>query len=255
MRAKDSPKSQYGSHPDNWSYYKVLGVKIDADLEEIKSKYKKLALLYHPGNDKRCISDSTDKNVGNEEKVREKFKEVAKAYGHLSDPVKRRQYDLLGSVNYSSSPEDIVVAEERDPMEGKIIVEDTELRKEWGMAVGATMLAFILDYFLNYGVEWYVRVFKLLTLRIVVTAFSIYIVATRLVRVDKRIYLLLAFLDMILAILFPPSWLGVAATLALLIGGITFLNRNVRSPLSYLLLSFFFVPPSVPGPPCFFCHP
>lgn len=48
--AQDGPsKMQYGSHPDNWSYYRVLGVKIDADVEEIKSRYKRLALLYHPG--------------------------------------------------------------------------------------------------------------------------------------------------------------------------------------------------------------
>lgn len=51
MASKDGPTSkvQYGSHPDNWSHYRVLGVKIDADVEEIKTKYKKLALLYHPG--------------------------------------------------------------------------------------------------------------------------------------------------------------------------------------------------------------
>lgn len=44
-----SSKIQYGSHPDNWSYYRALGVKVDAELEEIKSRYKRLALLYHPG--------------------------------------------------------------------------------------------------------------------------------------------------------------------------------------------------------------
>ena len=40
---------KFGSHPDDWLYYRVLGVKVDADIEEIKIRYKKLALQYHPG--------------------------------------------------------------------------------------------------------------------------------------------------------------------------------------------------------------
>ena len=29
-------------------YYKILGVSEDADVKEIKSKYRKLAMKYHP---------------------------------------------------------------------------------------------------------------------------------------------------------------------------------------------------------------
>lgn len=65
-------------------YYEVLGVSRDADKNELKSKYRKLALKYHP-----------DKNPG--DKVAEdKFKEASEAYGVLSDDKKRSIYDQFG---------------------------------------------------------------------------------------------------------------------------------------------------------------
>lgn len=76
-------------------------------------------------------------------------------YSHLSDPVKRRQYDLLGSVNYGM--EDTVVEkeeQEKDPMEGKIVVEEKELRREWGIFVGACLAAFALNWLISYSLEW-----------------------------------------------------------------------------------------------------
>ncbi len=65
-------------------YYEVLGVSKDASQEEIKSAYRKLALKYHP-----------DRNKGSKE-AEEKFKEAAEAYAVLSDPEKRKQYDMYG---------------------------------------------------------------------------------------------------------------------------------------------------------------
>jgi len=66
-------------------YYKILGVRKNANEQEIKSAYRKLARKYHP-----------DLNPG-DKKVEEKFKEINEAYEILSDPQKRKKYDELGS--------------------------------------------------------------------------------------------------------------------------------------------------------------
>jgi molecular chaperone DnaJ len=65
-------------------YYEVLGVRRDADGEEIKRMYRKLAMQYHP-----------DRNVGDAE-ADLKFKEAAEAYEVLRDPAKRQRYDRYG---------------------------------------------------------------------------------------------------------------------------------------------------------------
>lgn len=65
-------------------FYELLGLERTANQGQIKHAYRKLAMKYHP-----------DKNPGNEEAA-EKFKEVSTAYAILSDPNKKRQYDLHG---------------------------------------------------------------------------------------------------------------------------------------------------------------
>eukprot|EP00736_Rhodelphis_marinus_P000829 Rmarinus@m.23459 len=65
-------------------YYEILGITKNASESEIKSKYKRMALKFHP-----------DKNPG-DEVAAERFKEICAAYAVLSDPNKRRQYDLTG---------------------------------------------------------------------------------------------------------------------------------------------------------------
>lgn len=64
---------------DKRNYYDILGVKKDADAEEIKKAFRKLAAKYHP-------------DAGGDEV---KFKEVSEAYTTLSDPQKRREYDQM----------------------------------------------------------------------------------------------------------------------------------------------------------------
>ena len=64
------------------NYYILLGVKNTASSDELKIAYRNLAKKYHP-----------DKNP-NDKLAEEYFKEIQQAYAILSDPQKRRMYDL-----------------------------------------------------------------------------------------------------------------------------------------------------------------
>ena len=67
-------------------YYKILGVKSNAPINEIKKAYRKLAVKHHP-----------DKPNGNSKK----FKQVSEAYDILRNPEKRNQYDMGFSIDLS----------------------------------------------------------------------------------------------------------------------------------------------------------
>jgi curved DNA-binding protein CbpA len=62
------------------TFYAILGVPPDADGETIRVAYRALARQYHP-----------DAGEGSSP---EKFRELADAYETLSDPQRRRTYDL-----------------------------------------------------------------------------------------------------------------------------------------------------------------
>lgn len=68
----------------DFDYYDVLGIGRDADAREIKSAFRRLAREYHP-----------DANPDDPE-AEDRFKEIAEAYEVLSDPERRRQYDMFG---------------------------------------------------------------------------------------------------------------------------------------------------------------
>src|SRR3989338_7644545 len=65
------------------TYYELLGVERDASPEELKTAYRGKALQFHP-----------DRHPANRKKwAHERFIEIAEAYGVLSDPLKREEYD------------------------------------------------------------------------------------------------------------------------------------------------------------------
>jgi len=60
--------------------YAILGIRPDADNETIRTAYKTLARRYHPDAGEGACT--------------EKFREVVTAFETLSDPGRRRLYDL-----------------------------------------------------------------------------------------------------------------------------------------------------------------
>ncbi len=73
-------------------YYEILGVPRDATEEDLKKAYRNLAKKYHPDlhpNDKEAEA---------------RFKDINEAYAVLSDPKKRREYDMGGQVTFEGVP-------------------------------------------------------------------------------------------------------------------------------------------------------
>ncbi len=73
-------------------YYDVLGVSPEADADEIKQAFRRLAREHHP--------DATGGDAASEHR----YKEISEAYAVLSDSSKRRQYDAarMGVGTWSS---------------------------------------------------------------------------------------------------------------------------------------------------------
>ncbi|MBD1862127.1 MULTISPECIES: molecular chaperone DnaJ [Trichocoleus] len=71
-------------------YYEILGVSRDADKEEIKRAYRRLARKYHP-------------DVNKEDGAEERFKEINRAYEVLSEPETRSRYDRFGEAGVGSA--------------------------------------------------------------------------------------------------------------------------------------------------------
>jgi molecular chaperone DnaJ len=71
--------------------YKILEVDRNATADQIKKSYRELAMKYHP-----------DRNPG-DTVAEEKFKKISAAYSVLGDETKRKQYDMYGSTDNSST--------------------------------------------------------------------------------------------------------------------------------------------------------
>ncbi|MEM8642593.1 MAG: molecular chaperone DnaJ [Cyanobacteria bacterium P01_G01_bin.54] len=71
-------------------YYQILGLSRDANPDEIKRAYRRLARKYHP-------------DVNKEPGAEDKFKEVNRAHEVLSDPEVRARYDRFGEPGISGA--------------------------------------------------------------------------------------------------------------------------------------------------------
>jgi molecular chaperone DnaJ len=70
-------------------YYEILGVSRNADKEELKSSYRRLARKYHP-------------DVNKEAGAEDRFKEISRAYEVLSEPETRDRYDRFGEAGVAA---------------------------------------------------------------------------------------------------------------------------------------------------------
>jgi molecular chaperone DnaJ len=70
-------------------YYEMLGVSRNADADELKQAYRRLARKYHP-------------DVNKEPEAEDLFKEISRAYEVLSDPDLRSRYNQFGEAGVSS---------------------------------------------------------------------------------------------------------------------------------------------------------
>ena len=74
----------------NKDLYAILGVDRNASEDDIKKAFRKLSLKYHPDRQ----GGKSDKE---KQEAEEKMKEISAAWTVLSDPEKKRQYDMYGT--------------------------------------------------------------------------------------------------------------------------------------------------------------
>ena len=72
--------------------YTELDVSVTASTEEIKQRYRTLAQMHHP-------------DKGGDEEI---FKRIKLAYEILSDPIRRKQYDLTGETTTTNTKDEAI---------------------------------------------------------------------------------------------------------------------------------------------------
>ncbi|KAF9614757.1 hypothetical protein IFM89_020611 [Coptis chinensis] len=74
-------------------YYNILKVNRNANDDDLKKAYRRLAMKWHP-----------DKNPNSKKEAEAKFKQISEAYDVLSDPQKRAIYDQYGEEGLKGAP-------------------------------------------------------------------------------------------------------------------------------------------------------
>lgn len=87
-------------------YYKILEVEPDATFDQIKTQHRFLVHAWHP-----------DKFPNPEQKIKaeEKLKVINEAYSTLSDPEKRKMYDLFSGIDSGDASESHTSSREYQP--------------------------------------------------------------------------------------------------------------------------------------------
>ncbi|KAM5566596.1 hypothetical protein ABKV19_014979 [Rosa sericea] len=104
-------------------YYAVLKLTRNANQEDVKKAYKRLAMKWHP-----------DKNPVDHEEAEAKFKQVCEAYDVLSDPQKRQIYDVYGEEGLNEVEFDVAAPPPRRSEPDDIFKEFFEEQNSWQRA-------------------------------------------------------------------------------------------------------------------------
>ncbi|HZM97852.1 MAG TPA: J domain-containing protein [Pyrinomonadaceae bacterium] len=129
-------------------YYKILGVKPNASLAEIKSAYRKLARKSHP-------------DVNHNSEAARQFALLSKAYHTLIDPQERayyddqlkaqnnRSYSILDSDNpHAKRARNLAVQAKWDRVVDEVLERDRQENRERQRAVFTTVSLFLSTFFL-----------------------------------------------------------------------------------------------------------
>ena len=128
-------------------YYRLLGVSYDATDDEIRTAYRKLSKECHPDN---TVSDS--EIIRN--KKTELFRKSHEAYKVLSDPEKKKEYDLKNGIIYKREQE----RKQRQQREKKANKESTKKEDLQEKNTNVTnRISVGYDFILNYMNNNYMR--------------------------------------------------------------------------------------------------
>ena len=126
------------------SFYDILEVSPSADSADIRASYLKLAREYHPD---RVPEYLTKLRADAEEKV----KEINEAWAVLSDPAKRRKYDLKLQASTTTSTYSAAATSVRSPASrGRRVADIREWldsRKDllrWALVIGISTLVLVV---------------------------------------------------------------------------------------------------------------
>lgn len=84
------------------NYFEILGLSKDANTQDIKTAYKRLAKIYHPDRLRHLDTDEQENSV-------EKFKEIKAAYEVLVNPKQRQEY-IESEFSTTNNPRKVVHA-------------------------------------------------------------------------------------------------------------------------------------------------
>ncbi|MEG2460456.1 MAG: J domain-containing protein [Clostridia bacterium] len=121
------------------NYYKLLNVKTDATTAEISAAYKALARKNHP---------DLHRDIYEKEKAEDLMKTLNLAKEILTDPVKRKEYDLENNFNLpvtSESINDEIYEEEDEPMTDVQYEQNfrNSLISSFGIIFGVLLVCFV----------------------------------------------------------------------------------------------------------------